>query len=257
MTALSRITCYAAHALSAEAREALAQDLYAVHAAIFDGLDYEGFRDYVVNSPAWRTWIYVRTDHLGQLVGYTAIHAFRRELQGRACTVIRMEAGTLPPARGKDLTMLYAVSRVARVWIRKPLRPVYMLSALTHPSSYTYLAHYAPVVWPHARFGGVPDGVLERMESLAQSFGLERVDPANPLVRYVNWVTKETPEERARWFASRRPDTRFYLQHNPGYSEGHGLLTLIPISLSVLLRMPLRFLRSRALKLVRLAFGAS
>ena len=36
MTALSRITCYAAHELSAEAREALAQDLYAVHAEIFD-----------------------------------------------------------------------------------------------------------------------------------------------------------------------------------------------------------------------------
>ena len=255
MTALSRITCYAAHELSAEAREALAQDLYAVHAEIFDGLDYEGFRDYVVNSPAWRTWIYVRTDHDGQLVGYTAIHAFRRELQGRSCTVIRMEAGTLPPARGKDLTIFYAVSRVFRVWIQKPLRPVYMLSALTHPSSYTYLAHYAPILWPHVRFGGVPPDVLERMDALADSFGLDKVNPANPLVRRINWVTKETEEERARWLASRRPDTRFYLQHNPGYAQGHGLLTLIPISSLMLVRMLLRVVRSRAGKLVKLAFG--
>ena len=255
MSKLSRITCYAVHAMRSSAREVLAQDLFAVHAQIFTGLSYEQFRSYVVERDAWRTWVYVKYNEARQVVGYTSIHAFRVLAGERLSTVIRMEAGTLPAYRGRDLTMVYGVLRLLRVWLRHPWRQFCIFAALTHPSSYTFLAHYAPVIYPHARCKEIPAPVMRRMLELAESFHLEKVDPANPLVRHVDWITLETKEERQRWMASRRQDTRFYLDHNPGYVHGHGMLTYIPFDGVILLRSLVRFLVGRAGKITRLLLG--
>jgi hypothetical protein len=255
MNTLSRISCYAVHTLRAPARDELARELFAVHAQIFTGLSFEEFRSYVVERDAWRTWIYVKHNAQGLVVGYTSIHAFRLLVAGRLSTVIRMEAGTLPAYRGQDLTMVYGVLRLLRVWLQHPWRRFCIFAAMTHPSSYTFLAHHAPVIWPNARQKDIPAEVALRMEELAQNFHLDRVDPANPLLRHVNWVTLESTEERQRWLASRRPDTRFYLAMNPGYVHGHGMLTYIPFNGTILLQSLVRFLVGRAGKIVRLALG--
>jgi GNAT superfamily N-acetyltransferase len=255
MSSLSRITCHPVHDMTREAREALARELFAVHSQIFTGLSYEEFRSYVVERDAWRTWCYVKHNSAGQLVGYTSMHAFRLLPGGRASTVIRLEAGTLPAYRGRDVTMVYAVLRLLRLWARRPWRRFCIFAALTHPSSYTFLAHYAPVIWPHARRKDIPPHLMQHMEELAASFDLERVDPANPLVRHVNWVTLESEEDRTRWHNSKRQDTRFYLDNNPGYTQGHGMLTYIPFNGSILLRSLVRFLVGRAGKITRLLLG--
>lgn len=254
MTSLSRITCHAVHRMAPEAREALARELYNVHCQIFTGLEFEDFRAYVVERDAWRTWIYVRHNASGQLVGYTAIHAFRLRVRRRPCTIIRMEAGTLPAARGRDLTMVHGLLRLLRIWAQEPWRRVRMFAALTHPSSYTFLAHYVPTIWPHAE-RAIPPKVMQEMEELAAIFHLERVDDSNPLLRHVNWVTMETEEDRQRWRSSTRRDTRFYIEANPGYALGHGLLTYLPIGGIMVMRSLARFLRARAGKLSRMVFG--
>lgn len=255
MTSLSRISCHAIHNMRASEREALALQLFAVHSQIFTGLSYSEFRSYVVERDAWRTWVYVKHNSAGQIVGYTSMHAFRVLMAGRLSVVVRLEAGTLPAYRGRDLTMVYAVLRLLRVWARQPWRRFCIFAALTHPSSYTFLSHYAPVIWPHATRKEIPAHIMERMEQLAHTFHLERVDPANPLVREVNWITLESEEDRKRWNASKRRDTRFYLDNNPGYVQGHGMLTYIPFNGSMLLRSLARFLLGRGRKIARLMMG--
>jgi len=255
MSSLSRIRCHAVHEMNREEREALTRDLFAVHAQIFTGLSYEEFRDYVVERDAWHTWVYVKLSPQDQVVGYTSIHAFRLIVENRLSTVIRIEAGTLPAYRGRDITMVYACLRLLRVWVQHPWRRFCIFAALTHPSSYTFLSHYAPVIWPHATRREIPPHIMDRMEELAGCFDLERVDPANPLVRHVNWITLESDEERERWLASRRRDTRFYLEHNPGYVNGTGMLTYIPFNGSILLRALTNFLVGRAGKITRLLLG--
>jgi hypothetical protein len=255
MNALSRITCHTVHDMPRDAREALARELFAVHAQIFTGLSYEEFRSYVVERDAWRTWVYVKQNSSAQVVGYTSIHAFRLIVENRLSTVIRLEAGTLPAYRGRDVTMVYGVLRLLRVWVQHPWRRFCIFAALTHPSSYTFLAHYAPVIWPHPTRREIPPHIMERMEELAGCFELERTDAADPLVRNVNWITLETEEERQRWMNSRRRDTMFYLEHNPGYVNGTGMLTYIPFNGAILLRSLVRFLVGRAGKITRLLLG--
>jgi hypothetical protein len=237
-----------------KARDALARQLYGVHAQIFGGQDFPEFRHYVIDRPSWRTWVWVKRADDGRVVGYHATHVFRLDVQGRPSTVVRMEAGTLPQARGHDLIMVNNCLRLLRLWLQAPQRRWCIFAALTHPSSYTFLSHYAPVIWPQAGQPTPPD-VQRQMHELADTFGLEPVDAANPMVRQVNWITRETEQERLRWRASRRINTRFYMRANPGYVEGHGLVTLIPMDGAILLRALSNFLVGRAGRITRILFG--
>ena len=254
MTALTRITCHAVHKMSPQAREGLARELYAVHEQIFGGLSFDDFKEYVVERPSYRTWIWVKRDPAGHLVGYHSTHVFQLDAAGRGTTVVRMEAGTLPWARGRDLTMLHNVLRLLLLWLRQPWRRFCIFAALTHPSSYTFLSRYAPVIYPHVR-RNTPPRTMALMEELAEAFHLDRVDPSNTMVRRVDWVTLESPEETMRWHNSLRRDTRFYIRSNPGYADGHGLLTYIPFNGLILLHSLVRFLKGRAGRLLRLVFG--
>ncbi|HET8745623.1 MAG TPA: hypothetical protein VFM98_08460 [Ramlibacter sp.] len=256
MSKLSRVSCHAVHELGEAAREALARELFGVHVQIFGGLDFAGFRHYVIDRPSWRTWIWVKRNEQGKPVGYHATHVFLLDVQGRPSAVVRMEAGTLPQWRGRDLIMVNNCLRLLRLWLQAPRRDWCIFAALTHPSSYTFLSHYAPVIWPRADQPTPPE-VQRQMEELADAFGLERVDPADPMVREVKWITRETEQDRARWHASRRPNARLYLRANPGYVRGHGLLTLIPMNGAILLRAAANFLVGRAGRLARILAGQS
>ena len=254
MTSLTRITCHAVHKMTPQAREGLARELYVVHEEIFSGLGFEDFKEYVVERPAYRTWVWVKRDATNRIVGYHSTHVFHLTAASRRMTVVRMEAGTLPSARGRDLIMLHNVLRLLLVWFSQPWRRFCIFAALTHPSSYTFLAHYAPVIYPHVD-RPTPARTMGLMDELAQAFELERVRPADPMVRRVDWVTLESPEETYRWQNSRRRDTRFYMKHNPGYADGHGLLTYIPFNGFILVRSLVRFLAGRGRRLLKLLFG--
>jgi CRP-like cAMP-binding protein len=217
--------------LSPEERHRLADALYAVHQQIFDGVEREAFARYVVESKAEHTWIQVHRNEAGDIVGYFALHIFERLLGGQPTAVFRAEAGSLRAYRGGNVTMRFGLALVLRYMLSHPGRQAYYLGALVHPSSYSLLAKYFGEVWPR-REAQVPPELLTFMGELASEFGLEQVDSAQPLVRQVGWITRETEVEREYWRHSDKPTARFFLEANAGYGEGHGLVTLVPLSLA-------------------------
>ena len=183
---------------------------------------------YVVDSPADKTQIVVHRTDDGEIVGYFAFHEFRRFVSGKPVMILRGEMGTLREHRGQATNMRFAVSWVADLVARNPGVSMYALACLVHPSSYYYLAKFARRMWPHRAQQPTPE-ILALMCELGDSFGLEPVGE-DPLVRKVGWRTRDTAAERAFWRRCEKPDVRFYVESNPGYGEGHGLLTLAPVS---------------------------
>jgi hypothetical protein len=215
--------------LPAEERQRLAHALYAVHQQIFDGVEHEAFTKYVVESKAEHTWIQIHRNEAGDIVGYFALHIFERTMSGVPTAVFRAEAGSLRAYRGGNVTMRFGLPLVLRYLLRHPGRRAYYLGALVHPSSYTLLARHFGQVWPQ-REAPVPPELQAFMQELASEFGLEQVDPAHPLVRQVGWKTRETEVEREYWRHCDKPAARFFTEANPGYGEGHGLMTLVPLT---------------------------
>ncbi len=230
--------------LSPAARQQLTDELYAVHCQIFEGVEKAAFAKYVVESKAQQTTIHVHKNAAGEIVGYFALHIFEKELHGRPAAVFRAEAGTLRAYRGNNNSVRIAASYGLRYWLRHPNRSLFYLGTLVHPSSYMGLAKYVEVVWPN-REQPIPPDLSAFMAELAEIFGVQAVDAQKPLVVHVGWRTIDSEVEQAYWRTCDKPLARFFVQENPNYFEGHGLMTLAPVSTGGLLRVAGGILREQ------------
>lgn len=215
-------------------RQTLIEEMYRVQATVFRGVSRDEFVQYVIDSSAQQSWIQLFRNSAGELVGYLAVHRFDIEDEGELCSVFRSEAGMLREYRGRTNVGMYLGRIILGHLLRRPLRKTYFLGCLIHPSSYHGMVRYASEIWPHPS-QDMPQHIERLMSRLGEQFGLQEVDADYPLVRQVGWITQDSQAERLSWAQSDKPAVSFFLQQNPGYGRGHGLLTLIPQSLRLLM----------------------
>jgi hypothetical protein len=227
------------------AKQQLIESLYDVHCRIFDGVDRQAFVKYVIESRAEHTWIQLYKGDRGQIVGYCALHIFEKEIRGVTSGVLRCEMGMLSEYRGGNINARFVIPRVFNYMMAHPGRPFFCLASFVHPSSYAQLARYADRVYPnHAE--ETPEEVASLMREFASAFQIDPVHEHDPLVCKVGWKTIDTPADRAYWRRSENPAARFFMAANPGYADGHGLLTLAPVSLGGVIRAAGRFTEAKA-----------
>ncbi|MCA9704607.1 MAG: hypothetical protein KDK70_02020 [Myxococcales bacterium] len=227
------------HALSEAARERLTDELFAAHERIFAGVDREAFSAYVVCSPARRTRIQVFRAG-DQVVGYAAFHVFECAVAGRRSRVLRAEVGLLPAYRRGTRFGWFITREALRAVLGSPGTPVWGLSCATNPATYRTIARHADMVWPHWE-RPTPPHVEHLMGELAAQFGLRPVEE-RPGVYHVGWRTRQDEAEALGWQQSTHPAARLYVDRNPGYVDGHGLLLLVPVSGLGMVRACLRLL---------------
>lgn len=227
--------------LTASAKQQLEDELYDLHGRIFRGVDKASFVKYVIDSRAEHTWIQLYRGEDGALGGYLAVHIYEREIDGKKIAIVRGETGTLRKYRGANLVGGFFAERVVRYLAAHPLRRLYFLGSLVHPSSYSQFVRFHDGVWPRE---GVetPAEILALMNTLGDAFGIDRVNPDNALVRKVGWQTIDSHTDHAYWERNERPGVQFFLRENPGYEEGHGLLTLAPLTLGAVTRGVARYM---------------
>ena len=231
------------HTLSAAERERFTDELYAAHDRIFAGVSRGEFAAYVVDSPAEYTRIQVlRVD--GQIVGYAAFHAFEREVEGCPALVLRAEVGMLAEYRRRSRCASFLAVECLRALVRHPGRTAWGLSCATNPATYRTVARHADQVWPHWQ-APTPAREQQLMDALAQDFKLRPVDPARPGVYHVGWQTRQSKGEARDWRDCPHPASQLYLQRTPGYTEGHGLLMLVPMSKMGMIRACGRIVANR------------
>ena len=232
--------------LSDYERHTLSQRLYSVHQKIFAGVSAEEFHRHVIEPPAEATSIQLYCAADQSVIGYCAVHRYRREIHGRNAIVIRAEAGLLPEYRGRGATYGFGILRTMIEKLSHPFARVYYLGTLVHPSSYHLFCKYFRRVYPHPDIE-TPADIREIARRLIESFPDPAVRPEDPFVRDVGWVTIESPQEKHlnEWLDP--PDVQFFKSCNPGFSQGHGLVVLIPITLLNLTGALLSRLYERAL----------
>jgi hypothetical protein len=236
--------------LSDAERRALSHQLYSVHQRIFAGTSAEEFHRHVIEPPAEATSIQLYGAADQGVVGYCAVHRYRRQVHGRNAIVLRAEAGLLPDYRGRGATYGFGIIRALIEKLRHPFTPVYYLGTLVHTSSYHLFCKYFPLVYPHPDIE-MPADAQDVACRLIESFPDPAVLPADPFVRNVEWVTIETPQEKHLNEQIDPPDVQYFKCRNPGFSRGHGLVVLIPITLRNLAGALLSRFQERAL----VAFG--
>ena len=135
----------------------------------------------------------------------------------------------MPEYRGRGATYGFGIVRAFIENLSHPFTPVYYLGTLVHTSSYHLFCKYFPRVYPHPDIEP-PTDIQEVARQLIETFPDPAVLPADPFVRNVGWVTIETPQEKHLNEQVGPPDVQFFKSRNPGFSRGHGLVVLIPIT---------------------------
>lgn len=238
--------------MSASERSELADALLAVYGEIFAGAT----RDYVVSGlvepNAEFSTILLHRNAEGKIVGYFAIHFFERRFRGVPTTVVRSSVGMLRAYRGRNANIAWALGVLLKQRLAHPRRPFYGMGAMVHPSSYLQVARYVDVFWPRPG-EPVPPDMHEFIVELADEFHMQRIDPQQPLVRAGSMPTRETEAERDYWRRSDKPAARFFVAMNPSYSAGNGLVTLFPITISMLMGIASRIIREKTRLMVERA----
>lgn len=226
------------------ARTRLADELFDLHTRIFRGVNREQFEHKVLTPPARWTRIQLLRNEAGQLVGYCAIHLFYMVLWGRTNCVFRAEAGILKAYRGAGTTFQFGFSRAIFYKMKHPLARVFFFCTLVHPSSYHILATRFHKLYP-SHSGSTPSRIEAFMFAISDAFGAREACKGIPGVREVGWITIDDDEDAAYWQGSSKPDVKFFLKANPGFQEGMGLVTLVPLSWNNLLSTTLMLMKQR------------
>ncbi|MGZ5055410.1 MAG: hypothetical protein ACXWAT_10785 [Methylobacter sp.] len=217
--------------LSKQQREELSRTLYQIHRTVFTGLNEKDFNHYVLNSPAPVTRIFLYRNKQNELIGYLGVHRFEKQVEEQPLVVFRAEVGLLPEYRQKDADLSFWLMEAVKFKLLHPGKHVYFLYAPVSPSFYAMVARHTYKVYPRHDLN-VPPDVLRLMTHLAQQFALQEADEKNPLIRKVGWITKATNQEKCFWQSSKNPHIRYYIDTNPKFNEGNGLLTLIPLTIT-------------------------
>lgn len=232
----------------------LVDELFQVHNQIFDGVDKAQFTNYVIDSKAQHTHIMIQRDQKNNhaAVGYCAFHFYKFDTLNEHLGVIRMEAGLLPEyRRGNNHIHLFAFMKAMQCMLSHPNRKIYFLGSLVHPSSYVALTNVSKAVWPTVQRPDATEAVQSIVNKLSDLFGLTPVHADQPNVVNVGWKTREAQHAKQDWLATAKPSAHFYLQQNPDYDLGHGLVTIMPVNMRNMLEVTISLMHKKRQRAVQ------
>lgn len=212
--------------LSSTAKDELLQNMYAAHSQIFDGVDRETFRRYVLEADALinKAWLFRNLD--GETVGYITFQVFKTDEQ-KNVRVIRTQVGMLKEYRGSNQTLKILARESTRFYLKNFFRKMYFVATPVHPNPYCVAARQMYSMYPHPH-RPTPGKIQSLMDQISRSLHLGE-EEENSLIKKVGWVVKDRSEQRRRILESKDEFVRYYLSQNPDYTEGKGMLMLVPI----------------------------
>lgn len=229
--------------LTAAEKCLLLDNLCVVNKQVFAGETKEELERYAINSKANLTEIVLLKDR-EKIAGFFIARYFERSIRKPAVTYMSIRIGMLPAYRGQHYMIRLWLRCVIRYWFTAHFPRMFFFNIVLHPSSYCLLTTYFPVVWPSVA-QRVPPAIEKLLTELAEELELERVDEDNPFVYHHHLQTIDS--QRSRELASQTPNPhiRFFVENNPDYAKGHGMLTLLPITWAAVVTVIARVIKHR------------
>ena len=216
--------------LSPEEFESLVDKVSGVADAVFDGASRKELAKYFSGGGLTRAWVQLFRNQAGEYVGFNNVALYERKTEDGAVSIFRSLAAILREYRGGSSTVLYPIFKAMAYKAAHPFTRVFYFGHLLHPSSYYLFFRLAPEIWPRPGRETPPD-VHALMMKLADERGYPPPDdPDRPYTRTSSVKTRESEEDQSFWLTSDKPPIRFYVDQNPDFSAGSGLMTLIPLT---------------------------
>ena len=216
--------------LTEKEKHELTDRLYKIHEEIFHGVSKAAFRKYVIEPDSKLTKIRIYRDVGGNDAGYLSFQVFETGPRRMDPFVVRTEVGFLPQYRRYNLTLPTLIRSAIAFQLKQLGRKGYFLATPVHPTPYRIGINQLPEVWPHPE-RETPQHIRETLGTLREALGIRPVPGGGEFACQVGWQVRESQILKDRIMRRTDPITQFYLRQNPDYSEGNGMLMLVPLTL--------------------------
>ncbi|MCB9232165.1 MAG: hypothetical protein H6581_10905 [Bacteroidia bacterium] len=213
----------------------LTDRLYLIHQQIFQGVSKADFRKYVIEPNSKLTRIRLYQDQEGNDAGYMSFQVFETGKSRRDPYVIRTEVGFLPNYRRYNLTLPTLIKNAFAFQLRHPGRKAYFLATPVHPTPYRLGLAQLPEVWPHPE-KQMPAKIKSTFDFLKERLHIQSAETGSEFTCKVGWQVKESQVLADRIASRKDPWIQYYLQHNPDYAKGNGMLMLVPLTAKTYLK---------------------
>jgi hypothetical protein len=197
--------------------------MYGLYAQYYDATSEEAF----LGDLSDKDHVILLLDNAGRLRGFSTLAVLTQEHKGIARRAIYSGDTIIDHEYWGEQALAFAWIRFAgSIKAKQPQTPLDWFLIVKGHRTYRYLSvfsrRYAPA-WSHP----TPPQTKAWMDRLARGRFGEYYDPASGLLRFPrsrghlreHWAT--VPEEDRH-----RPEVRFFLERNPGYTIGHELVCL-------------------------------
>lgn len=162
-----------------------------------------------------------------KVVGFNLVNIYEYNYKGSDYSFFRFTSGLLPKYRGQSNVQKIGFVEAFRYAASHPLRKIFYLGPLIHPSSYAVACKVSNKVYPSLKQPEVPKKYFDLMVTVADILGFEKVEGESPLIRDTKITTLEDENYVPKRISNR---AKFFMDLNPNYTEGYGLVTMVPMS---------------------------
>lgn len=211
--------------LGEEERETLGQVLFhQLQQKVFSGVDYDSFLKEVFPPKADEATISLYFTNKNDLVGYLQYSHTCCELLGRPSVLVRSVTGLLPAYRNQSLIGGASAKYLLHLYLRYPLRSIYVFTSPISPISYKTIGKTLSEYWPNPRIE-TPTHIQQLFKEIC-AFYTYTSNESNPMIRQVGWKVNDITKQS---FNPQDTLIQFYIDSNPHYADGYGLMTVTPI----------------------------
>ncbi|AJR08897.1 hypothetical protein C9J03_05905 [Photobacterium gaetbulicola] len=178
-----------------------------------------------------------------RLVGYCLLTFQKTDVEGKETIIIGASAGFLPDQRHGNQTVTFSLLEAAKCYMRHPLTPVYYADTMISPAMYRVMAKFLPELYPKANTQ-LTEPASRILDYLQQTVMIREPD-WHPHLCYVQRSVDYGEQEIASFQRSTKRDIQYYLSINPNFSEGYGIVTIIPVNIKNILGSGMKFLTGR------------
>lgn len=240
-------------ALPQTEQQSCIDELFRFSSEVFDCKSRRSFERMVSAAALRDVRLLILRDGRGKMCGYNLVRRVEARVNGQSVDLFRAVAAMAPAYRRSSSTLGFGLSTAFAHKLKNPLRATYYVGLLVHPSAYYLFAKHAHEIWPW--YGReTPPEKYALLRQLAAACGVEIEDDEQPYVAYDGAPTRETETESEHWRRHPRPEVQLFMRLNPRYSDGYGLVTLIPLTW---VNLGIATLRSMVGRLRRRLRGAS
>lgn len=219
--------------LPSKEKASLVGRVMALDAKIFHLLEPDKIRERFLGNGVDEVWIkYMETGD--ELIGYNCIFIHHFNFGGKPISCWGSRMGVHPEYRGENRTTTFFLSHFFQFRKSYPVRKIYGMPALIHPSSFGLTSKMIPNNYPYPKQTLSPQDE-KIFDFLLEELGKKSVEGKPKFIVASMSITKTTDVEADYWQRTTAPRYQFFLKHNPDYLKGYAMVNFFEINLPLML----------------------